>query len=129
MSVALTAPPLDLLILWQLQMHRADQARCGLSWSRVFSMVDPSDVVVKESSSLTASWKMVGDSIFVKHMTLPPTEWVLDEAGSALRGRLHTETDNISTDAEGRPVKYRGDWPALLSRVDCGSVAQPSTTR
>jgi hypothetical protein len=86
-------------------------------------------IVVRDSSFLTASWKLVGDSIVVKHMTFPPAEWVLHETGTALRGRLHTETDNISTDAKGRAVKYRGDWPAVLSKIDCGSVAQPSNTR
>ena len=85
--------------------------------------------VAKDLSSLPASWILVGDSIVVKHMTFPTAEWVLHETKGSLRGRLHTETDNISTDAQGHAVKPRSDWPAFLSRIECGIVAPPSNTR
>lgn len=77
-----------------------------------------------------AGWEHVGDSIYIRQATFPSSEWMLGLSGDDLRGRLHSESDNILMDSNNRVVKQRTHWPAVLRKVECALLPpQPSNTR
>ena len=77
-----------------------------------------------------AGWEHVGDSIHIRQATFPSSEWMLGLSPEGLRGRLHSESDNMLMDSKNRVIKERTHWPAVLIKVECALLpSQPSNTR
>jgi hypothetical protein len=84
-------------------------------------------VVEADASAFAASWTQKGDSLFIQQLAFPAAEWTVSTEPRGLKGRLHAESDNISSDSKGNMLKQRTDWPVVLKSVDCAFVPSLSS--